>query len=195
MATSRTEICNRALLVLGEGAVINVGQDSQSARACELAYDPCLRSVLEQGDWSFATKRVDLGGRLVENPVFEFEFQYPLPNDFVRFQQLFARQRLQLDSRRYYSIEGGNLLTNFNPPLYLVYTFFQDDPRTYSELFAEALVYRIALYVQATLVESPTRQDYIEAKYDQQLRKALFNNANNQAPVIGFPSEVVRRKF
>ncbi len=195
MATSRTEICNRALLVLGEGAVINVGQDSQSARACELAYEPCLRSVLEQGDWNFATKRVDLGGRLVEEPVFEFEFQYPLPTDFVRFQQLFARQRLQLDSRRYFTIEGSNLLTNFNPPLYLIYTFYQDDPRMFSELFAEALVYRIALYTQATLVESPTRQAYIEDKYDQQLRKALFNNATNQAPIIGFPSEVVRRKF
>ena len=183
------------MLVLGEGAVINVGQDSQSARACELAYEPCLRSVLEQGDWAFATKRVDLGGRLVEQPVFEFEFMYPLPTDFLRIQQVFARQRLQLDSRRYFTIEGRNLLTNFNPPLYLVYTFYQDDPRMFSELFAEALVYRIALYIQAALVESPTRQTYIETKYDQQLRKALFNDSANQAPIIGFPSEVVRRKF
>ena len=195
MATSRTEICNRALLVLGESAVISHGQDAQSARACNLAYEPCLRSVLEQGDWSFATKRADLGGFLLESPVFEFEHSYPLPTDFVRLQQLFAQQRLQLDSRRYFSVEGGNLLTDFDPPIYLVYTFYQDDPRMFSELFAEALVYRIALYVQAALVESPSRQQYIEQKYDQQLRKALFNDSANRAPVIGFPSEVVRRKF
>ena len=180
---------------MGEGAVINTGQSTQAARACDLVYEPCLRSVLEQGDWTFATKRVDLGGRLTENPVFEFQYQYPLPQDFVRIQQVFVRERFQLDTRRYYTIEGKNLLTNFDPPIYVVYTFYQDDPRMFPELFAEALVYRIALYVQAALVESPTRQQYIETKYDQQLRKALFNDSANQSPIIGFPSEVVRRKF
>lgn len=212
MATSRTEICNRALLVLGEGAVINTGQSSQAARACNLAYNPCLRSVLEQGDWRFATKRIDLGGFLVEAPAFEFMYKYRLPNDFVRLQGVFGGAgrptvtdrlgtgrnqgaRRQLTNRREFVIEGQDILTNAEPDLYLIYTFMQEDPRMFSELFAEALVYRIALYTQATLVESPSRQQYIESKYDQQLRKALFNDSNNTSSIIGFPSEVVNRKF
>ncbi len=195
MATSRTEICNRALLVLGDAAVINVGQNETAARACNLAYDPCLRSVLEQGDWVFATKRSGLGGFLVETPAFEFDYKYPLPTDFVRLQAIFSSNRRQIVTRREFTVESNELLTNFPPEVYIIYTFLQTDPRMFTELFAEALVYRLALYIQSALVESPTRQQYLEGKYDQQLRKALFNDSSNTSSIIGFPSEVVNRKF
>ena len=63
---TKTSICNKALALLGE-APINSLDDatSKAARVCNQFYDLSIRSVLEQGKWTFATieepvRRLDL---------------------------------------------------------------------------------------------------------------------------------------
>lgn len=63
---TKTSICNKALAMLGESPINSLDDKSTNAsRYCNQFYDLSLRSVLEQGKWTFATieepvQRLDL---------------------------------------------------------------------------------------------------------------------------------------
>lgn len=58
---TQTSICNKALALLGEDSINSLDDTSTKAsRYCKQFYDLALRSVLEQGKWTFA---------IVEEPV------------------------------------------------------------------------------------------------------------------------------
>lgn len=63
---TQTSICNKALALLGEDQINSIDDTStKAARFCKQFYNLALRSVLEQGKWTFATieepvQRIDL---------------------------------------------------------------------------------------------------------------------------------------
>lgn len=194
MATSKIEICNRALLAIGGKGIVSVDQDEKAARDCDLTYDPMRRALLEEGEWTFATKRAQLS-RLAVCPVFGFKYEYALPADLLRIQKVFAGSlsRMLTDDR--YAVEDGKLLTDAEHPVYLIYTRNLTDPRQFSEMFAEALVYKIAVKIQPNLVESDSKQAYLEQKYVQVLKAAKAHDSMNRALTVGFTSSLVESKY
>lgn len=193
MAQSKTEICNRALLVLGAQGILNATQEVETARACDLAYDPMLRLLLEEGEWTFATKRAQLT-RLQETPVFQFNYAYALPTDLFRMHRVYIGDTLEIVDSILYSVESGALLCDFDHPVYIVYTRSIVDPRLFSELFSDALAYKIAAYIQPTIVESDSKQQFLEGKYLQAIRLAKAHDSMGQSKKIGFYSHVVAFK-
>lgn len=190
MANSKVEICNRALLVIGSKGILSVDQDEKAARDCDLAYDPMRRALLEEGEWTFATKRAELS-RLNETPIFQFDYAYAKPSDALRIQKVYSGDFTRLLDTDQYVFENGKILTDEISPLYAVYTKNETDPRMFSEMFAEALAYRIALYIQPNIVESDSKQAYLEQKYVQTLRAAKAHDSMNKSDTVGFYSSVI----
>jgi hypothetical protein len=194
MAQSKVEICNRALALLGQSGVLSTGQEGQEARACELMYDPTVRALLEKGNWTFATRRAKLR-MLDETPVFEFDYAFVLPGEYLKKQAVFFDGIEVRDTNRY-SIEDGKLLTNYNGGVYMKFTYMLVDPKKFSELFAEAVARGIATRTSRDIVEAPaTLIQELENNEKIAIREAMSFDSMNQSITTGFPAPVVAVKY
>lgn len=136
-ATSEVQICNAALLRLGAQPITSFTDGTVSSTICNQMYALTRDLLLRQHTWNFATKRVSLAADST-TPAFEWEYQYPLPSDFIRVDRIYE----QISD---YSIEGSYLLTNQTAPLKLVYIAQITDPTKFDVLFVEALVLLLAV--------------------------------------------------
>lgn len=197
MAQSSVEICNRALLILGQAGVLSTGQEDQHARACDLYYNPSVRMLLERGNWTFATRRAKLN-RLAEEPAYFFKYAYQLPVEFLRIQEVAFGEsgELPVTNDRFYSVESSMLLCDQDDNVFIKYTALITDPKIFSELFAEAVAMSIAVRVAYTLVETSAAQQQLLLGWEANaIQEAKSFDSMNQALPTGFPSPVVACKY
>ena len=76
MATE-IEICNLALIEIGDDTITSLTDESKRARQCNLAY-PIIRDMtLRDGHWNFAIKRASLAQNSID-PLFTFSNSFAL---------------------------------------------------------------------------------------------------------------------
>lgn len=109
--TSKVEIFNRALDLLGADTIQDPSQDIENARILNRAYDIIRKALLRRFNWNCAKKRIQLAPNVVK-PVFGFAEQFPLPADCLR--PIFP-------GRSDWKVEGKSILTNEGTTLNVVY--------------------------------------------------------------------------
>lgn len=89
MATTydQTKIINMALSRLGVEAISEIGEDTQGARVMNINFNIVRDSFLEDHYWNFSIKRVTLASQ-VTAPNHEYDYAFPLPDDFLRVVRL-----------------------------------------------------------------------------------------------------------
>lgn len=93
MANSTTEVANLALSHLGVGTRITaLTERSQEAQACAQFFDACVRAVLRDFSWPFATKIIDLV-QVESDPNVEWSYSYRYPSDCVKFVRVLSGVR------------------------------------------------------------------------------------------------------
>lgn len=86
--TSKTEICNLALIEAGyDETITNMDERSVSAERCNRLYDVCRKEILVGYPWVFASKFVSLA-RLKET-IEGFDYVYAYPDDALRVVNVF----------------------------------------------------------------------------------------------------------
>ena len=70
---SKVEICNQALLKLGQPAIMSLDDDSPRARQCFQEFEAALGATLRSYPWPFAIVRKELARR-AEKPPFGFAY-------------------------------------------------------------------------------------------------------------------------
>ena len=166
------QICNMALALLGQPRITDFDDTTNvNAGYCRSYMDTARDSVLEDHAWPFATKRVLLQLHS-ETPIYEYDYQYTLPSDFIAVQDL-------NDSDIEYAIEmdatGAQkvLLCGEGEDLYLRYTFRNQLPGMWSPMFCEALSCKLAIYLCGNLSSGSANKLELMAKfYDIALAKA-----------------------
>ena len=84
MVSSKTEICNLALDLLGGNVVTDIDNPTNATEeVLDRWYDLSRKQALREHPWKFATKRAVLSASSVD-PLFEYESAFPVPADFVR---------------------------------------------------------------------------------------------------------------
>lgn len=86
MVNAEVDICNLALSYLGDEATVTSvfpPEGSVQARMCAGAYPYALQSLLEESDWTFASKQVELA-RLAGKQTDGWRYAYALPSDCLR---------------------------------------------------------------------------------------------------------------
>ena len=68
---SSTEICNQALILLGQEPIITLDDSTKQSRLCKRLYQPVLEALLRAYPWTFAIKRKILA-RDLEMPEFGY---------------------------------------------------------------------------------------------------------------------------
>ena len=170
---SEIEICNRALIKLGEKTILSLTDDSKAARTCNILYEPTRDYVLRSHPWNFAIKRVELARNTLD-PVYDYSYSYELPTDCLR---------VLIPSREIwdYSIEGSTLVTDY-PNAMLKYISRVVDPNLFDASFREALACKIAAESATTLTDNDARHKAMVQLYQMAIADAKSVNAMEKGP-------------
>lgn len=135
-----TSICNLALGILGQNAIMSLDDASQAARFCKQFYAHTRDAVLQSAQWNFAIKRASLS-RLSDAPISGWLHQYQLPADHLRVIEL---NGADISSRfGEFAIEGNRLLTDDDGAT-IRYISRVEDANLFDALFVETLATKLA---------------------------------------------------
>lgn len=172
MAITKTDICNKALTLVGAAPINNIDDDTNNARVLSNVYETALRSVLAAGRWNFATKRILLS---VSTYVPEWShtgesYVYQRPADMIR---LFETN----DEDATWREEGEYILAD-TAGLGIKYVYFLDIPGKYPSYFVDAFIDRLCADIAYMIVNSSALGDKYKTLYESvSLPSALSSNA------------------
>ncbi len=171
--SSEVEICNRALVKLGEKTILSLEDDSKPARTMNLLYVPTRDYVLRSHPWNFAIKRVELA-RNSADPVYDYAYSYKLPSDCLR---VIIPNREQWE----YAIEGNNLVSDY-PDALLKYVAQITDTNLFDVSFEEALACKLAAESAVTLTDNDARHKAMVQLYALAITQARTDDAMEDGP-------------
>lgn len=174
MATSDIQICNNALLRLGASTITSFGDGTTASNACDQVYSQARDALLRMHTWNFAIARVALAADS-EAPSFEYNYQYTLPSDFIRVQEIYG----QVGG---YTIEGSKILTDMAAPLNLVYVSRVTDTTQYDPLFVEALTVLILMRIGPRISGAGFNPAEHVAEFNQLVLKAQMSDSQDISP-------------
>jgi hypothetical protein len=117
MATQLT-VTNEALGIIGEPPISDPNTNITAAREMLAVWTESINVVLEQAEWNFARKRVQLSLSATA-PAWGYNNYYALPADWIRTIML-SPNGLQSDEIIQYQLENGLVACNENT-VYLYY--------------------------------------------------------------------------
>ena len=144
MALNETKICNQALGRIGAKRINDFTDATDTkleAIQCRLHYELTRDSLLRSHYWRFARARAVLS-QDTNDPDFEWDNQFILPVDFLRFRSIYEEDGATSKSRRH-AIEGQRILTNLSA-VSLRYIKKVTDVTKFDPLFVEVLVWLLA---------------------------------------------------
>lgn len=131
---SVVDICNKALSLIGQEAIVSLDDTTPQAYACRTHWSVLRDEILRGHPWNCATKRALLG-RLVEIPAFEYSYYFQLPSDCLMVKELFPKQEFE--------VEGGLLLCN-SETASIKYVRSEDDSTKYDPQLSAAFSFLLA---------------------------------------------------
>ena len=136
MGTTKVEVCNQALLNIGQRSIQSLEELSREANLCKMVYDRARKELLRTYPWRFAvaTKLLALKDATSQ----EYAFVYAAPDDCLR--ELYI---LPAEPPIEYERQGDNILTD-TEAAELKYIRNVIDPAEFDESFVECLGYLMA---------------------------------------------------
>jgi len=178
MAISRTEICNKALTLVGANPIVNIDDDTQNARVVNRVYELALKGILSEAPWVFALRRsllaqtTDVPGWYDTNE----NYVYAMPNECIR---IFRSN----DDEAIWRQVGATIISDTSG-LGVEFVYYNNTPSTYTASFVEAFVDKLCSDIAFMIVNSKTVAENFLEKYEKvSLAKALAENSQ-----IGFPT-------
>lgn len=143
MALSETKICSMSLARIGATRLNDLGADtSPSAIHCRTHYEQTRDALLRSHFWRFASARAELSQDTTD-PDFEWDNQFILPSDFMRFKSVYEENGTESRNNRH-AIEGRRFLTN-DSAVSIRYVKRITDVTEFDSLFVEVLALQLAL--------------------------------------------------
>jgi hypothetical protein len=172
MATSKTELINKALTLIGANPVTSIDDDTNNARMINRVYDIALRSILSECKWNFATKRkllVTVTDTLDWYDTGE-TYVYQKPVDSVR---IFGTNDADAKWR-----EEGDFIISDTAALGVRYVQYVDNPDKYPSSFIDAFSDRLCADISFMVTNALSTAQTFQEKYEKvTLPKARAENS------------------
>lgn len=188
MSTSRTDIMNDALRLLGVRPIADPAERSEAARQVNAVYYRVVRFELEQYPWFFAKREAALAA-LTTGPAFKYARAYQVPSDFLRLVELADRWVYVLPSAidaapvPPFELYGRTIRTDLPAPLRITYTAdLSDTPDQWSPAFMRLAAAALARDLATTLVKSDGAAQAALSRYRELELRARRSAAVQQAP-------------
>lgn len=190
MATSIIEICNNALLDLGEDVIMSLMDQSKAAGICNHRWPAVRDAVLRAHPWNCAMGQAELaaGGGA---PLWKWEYQYTLPPDFLRIVQVVGRDGSDIAD---WEIQGGIILCNEAAPIFVSYVRRELDPKKYDSMLGETLSARMAATLAYPLSGSTSLAQSYWKMYQEKLAEARGVDAREGVPESVTPTSWLSAK-
>ena len=179
-----TDLVNVSLQLIGATPITSLGQGTPSANAADDIYTEVRDDLLRSNPWNFATKRVKLA-QSATTPIFEFDFAYPLPADWIRTVSVHDNDAGY--GTLYYRMEIVNnqrsILTS-RSELWLRYVFRVTDPNLMASDFRRALEVALARDLAISLGASNRMQNDLSVQATRTLARARSSDAMGAFPEL-----------
>lgn len=175
MAQSIVDACNSALQRCGAAPILSITDNSPAARACQVAFDSNRRDELRKHPWTFAVSRAVLAPDTAA-PAFDYTYAYTVPSDCVRVLR-------PDDPTCDWVIEGGKILSNYGPVLYLRYIRDVEDVAQWDPSFYNTFAGALAIDIVERLTQSNVKKQDLMRLYQEDIRMARRMNAFEAGPV------------
>ncbi len=196
MATSETDIVNRALRLLKAQRITNLTDGSNNANTANDIYEGVREEVLRTHTWHFARKLATLA-RLSTAPAFGFDFAYALPADWIRSVSLHDNDA-GLGNVNYEEaeVDGSGALLCSIENAFLRYVYDVTDPNRMSADCITAFAYALAVQMPGISNISNTGWDRLEREAKSKMTRAKSTDSLG-SPALQRPigSWVASRQF
>lgn len=163
MAASELDVCNSALIKVGEGVVSSLSDPTKPARICSAQYSRVRDSLLAAHPWNFATTRVMLTTAELTGPAYGYGFKFSVPSDCLRV--------LEVDTLDHkWEKEGPYIVTN-SGSVGIKYIAKITDTTKFSVLFDELLALALAKDIAFSLTQNASLRDSLRTEYKDMLRE------------------------
>lgn len=180
---SEVEIINEALIRLGASKITSRTEDSDAAIAADSVFDGRRDDLLRGHTWNFATRRTQLARSAVV-PTSEFDYQFPVPTDFLRV-AVVSDSDVGKTTVAYrigsHSTDGTVILTDATQ-LFLTYVAQITDPNEMPPDFRRALSSALAVDLAVTLTNSATLMERMQVQAAADLRRAKSTESIEDFP-------------
>ncbi len=175
-ATSEIEICNLALLRLGQREINSLNESSNEASFCKRLYERVRVTVLTDHPWRFACKVQALSLIDAESPI--WDYVYARPYDMLRAIDMPRKQAMQYGSEQIkYEIIGNTIHTN-QADASLRYIYDIRDPNLFDSQFIDAFAWRLASDLAMPVTQRSEAQGAMLQGYRIALQSAMGVSAS-----------------
>ena len=178
---SKVEIANRALTKLGADRILLLSDLSKEARVMNSMFDTVFDAELRRHRWKFAIKRAALPA-LADAPAWGYSYAYQLPADFLALVQVNDFYLRGLKQKAPWSVESGQLLTDYPAPLKVRYIHRLDNISQADALFVEVLACKLAMEACETLTQSMQKREAAFSEYKFAVSEAVRLDAIENPP-------------
>jgi len=140
MGATKIQICNLASLKLGAPIINSLTENSEHTVIINYVYEFMVEEVLEAHDWDFAIARSSALALAVSDPI-GWSYGYAKPSGAVRV--ICMADDTSFLPAEPFAVEGDYIYTNLETA-YCKYVGTVSDPLKFSQLFVDALAWRIA---------------------------------------------------
>ena len=191
MATSIIEICNNALLDLGEAPITSLRDDAKAARLCNQRWPAVRDAVLRAHPWNCCMTQAELAAG-TDAPLWRWGRGYRLPSDFLRIVAVADASGRDVDD---WEVQGGLVLCDAQAPLRIAYVRREEDPRRYDALLSDALSARLCAVLAYPLSGSTSLAQAWWELYREKLTEARGVDAREGVPDAASPTNWLAAKL
>jgi hypothetical protein len=137
--SSKTEIFNLALGIVGAERILSPSDENKRAQVCRDTYNLARNASLEGRLWSFATKKVLLNPDPIA-PEYDFGFRFLIPSDSLRVVKVDSND--QYIREIHWELADGYVECDYSP-IKVKYIYAADESK-FSPNFAMAVAYKLA---------------------------------------------------
>lgn len=164
---SNIGIVNSALLKVGASkTIVSLTDDTPNAIKANALFDILRDALVRSGAWNFATKRVKLA-QSTTVPVYEYDFGYPLPSDWLRTLQVHDNDAGS--GAVEYRMEDGSILSSATE-LWLLYINRVTDPNVMTADFRELLALKLAVELAIPVANSKSLRTVLLQEFRRERR-------------------------
>jgi hypothetical protein len=171
----KISIINNALLLVGAETINSLDDTSREARVASAIYEVEKNTLLASYPWSFSLGQVALT-RLVETPLFDYEYAYQLPTDPKRI-RVIRKNNPSND----YRIFEDKLYSN-DDAVEIIYQFDPGEDNL-PDYVVSALQMSLSKLFALAIIQDETMAAGFEVMAEKALRKARNINAQENPTI------------
>jgi hypothetical protein len=174
MSNTAVDICNSALIKLGQERINTLNDNNKRSRLCKEQYSKILNKTLRNSNWSFAQKRTVLStsGQTAWGELYKF----PLPLDFVKMVEV--ENKFGYKHKR----EGGDLVTPADSPINIKYISSDTAEHLFDPTFLEAAACMLAYDLCYALTQSTSLKESLLTEFDYWVGQARSFDSQDGSP-------------